>query len=60
MYVSELEASFRSLGYDPIVHLHHFDDIEATLAALSPADDLVVNACLGRVLLYWPLLESIV
>ncbi|TPX53057.1 D-alanine---D-alanine ligase [Synchytrium endobioticum] len=48
VYVSELEASFRSLGYDPIVHLHHFDDIEATLAALSPENDLVVNACLGQ------------
>ncbi|TPX30710.1 D-alanine---D-alanine ligase [Synchytrium microbalum] len=47
VYVSELEQAFRSLGFDPIVHLHHFDDIEATLDGLSPDEDLVVNACLG-------------
>jgi hypothetical protein len=46
-YVSELEGTFRSLGYDPIVHLFHVDPIEKTLDSLDRDNDLIFNACLG-------------
>ncbi|KAJ3042362.1 hypothetical protein HDV00_007496 [Rhizophlyctis rosea] len=47
-YVSELEATVRLCGFDPIVHLYHVDDVEKILAELSKEDDLVFNACLGK------------
>ncbi|KAI8810440.1 hypothetical protein BJ742DRAFT_177102 [Cladochytrium replicatum] len=47
-YVSELEGIFRSIGYDPIVHLYHVDDIESVLGSLDKDEDLVFNACLGQ------------
>ncbi|KND03270.1 uncharacterized protein SPPG_02320 [Spizellomyces punctatus DAOM BR117] len=46
-YVSELESIFRTLNYDPIVHLYHVDDVEGTLRTLSKDEDLLFNACLG-------------
>ncbi|KAI9100431.1 hypothetical protein DFS34DRAFT_592328 [Phlyctochytrium arcticum] len=46
-YVSELESIFRTLNYDPIVHLYHVDDVEVTLRTLNREEDLICNACLG-------------
>ncbi|KAJ3021822.1 hypothetical protein HKX48_007705 [Thoreauomyces humboldtii] len=47
-YVSELESIFRSLYYDPIVHVYNVDDVADTLKKLSKDDDLIFNACLGK------------
>ncbi|KAI8908900.1 hypothetical protein EDD86DRAFT_206360 [Gorgonomyces haynaldii] len=46
-YVSELETIFRNIGYDPIVHVLHVDDIELVVESLDTETDLVFNACLG-------------
>ncbi|KAJ3189813.1 hypothetical protein HDU85_000097 [Gaertneriomyces sp. JEL0708] len=46
-YVSELEALFRNLYFDPIVHLFNVDDVEDVLSKLSKDDDLIFNTCLG-------------
>ncbi|TPX58080.1 D-alanine---D-alanine ligase [Powellomyces hirtus] len=47
-YVSELESIFRSLYYDPIVHVYNVDDVQETLKTLSKEEDLIFNACLGN------------
>jgi carbamoylphosphate synthase large subunit len=48
-YQSELESIFRAIGYDPILHIFNYDDVEGALSTLSKADDLIFNACLGEV-----------
>ncbi|KAJ3085195.1 hypothetical protein HK102_000223 [Quaeritorhiza haematococci] len=47
-YVSELENIFRSIGFDPIVHLYHVDFVDEILGTLSKEHDLIFNACLGE------------
>ncbi|KAJ3409406.1 CDC5 cell division cycle 5-like protein [Chytridiales sp. JEL 0842] len=46
-YQSELESIFRALGYDPILHIFNYDDVESALGTLSKDTDLVFNACMG-------------
>ncbi|KAJ3056473.1 hypothetical protein HK097_006792 [Rhizophlyctis rosea] len=47
-YVSELEGIIRLIGFDPIVHLYHVDEVEKILSELNKESDLVFNACLGK------------
>lgn len=46
-YISELEAIFRKIGRDPIVHLYPVDPLEDILLSLDRTNDIVFNACLG-------------
>ncbi|KAJ3098643.1 hypothetical protein HDU96_010992 [Phlyctochytrium bullatum] len=47
-YQSELETIFRTIGYDPIVHIHNYDDVNEALSSLTPESDLIFNCCLGQ------------
>jgi hypothetical protein len=46
-YISELEAIFRKIGHDPIVHLYPIDPLEDILLSLDRTNDIIFNACLG-------------
>ncbi|KAJ3214385.1 Mitochondrial intermediate peptidase [Dinochytrium kinnereticum] len=46
-YQSELECIFRAIGYDPIIHIFNYDDVEFALSGVSIDDGIVFNACLG-------------
>ncbi|KAI8851158.1 hypothetical protein BC829DRAFT_127575 [Chytridium lagenaria] len=47
-YQSELETIFRAIGYDPIIHIFNYEDVEEALSSLSLSEDVIFNACLGR------------
>ena len=46
-YISELEAIFRKIGLDPIVHLYPVDPLQDILLSLNRSTDIIFNACLG-------------
>ncbi|KAJ3128394.1 hypothetical protein HK101_005407, partial [Irineochytrium annulatum] len=47
-YQSELETIFRAIGYDPILHIFRYEEVEEALSSLSREDDVVFNAALGQ------------